>query len=698
MSPATQQVKCTKCGHVNPPGRTKCAKCAKPLPVVRAQPDPRVQQPGAAQNSMKEILFKRGQVVANRYTVLELIGRGGMGCIYKVRDNALDEEAALKTLLPQFVQDKMVVERFYNEARITRGLSHPGIVRVHDIGMAGKILYISMEYIRGESLRAMMDALPPGQRLDFGTVLRIFDELCEALEYAHQYTIHRDIKPENVMIAENGRVKLMDFGISKLTANPGMTSTSIVMGTPHYMSPEQLRDSAKVDVRADVYSVGVMLYEVVTGNVPTGVPKPASQIMAGLPPKVDEIIGKCLEPNPRDRYNTITELRRDLKQLAAPPATHDTSLAGLRHKPGAAHGAPKPDTEGGGLGRKLAGFALLLLILAGMAYGFYAVENRWQGLVDQGEAALAKPMDGADSGSNYEGLMALVDRARLGAEEAADADEHLAAVTAAAAEQAQRAREYHDVGDHNDAVAWAEEALRLYAALALRPEGMVYVPAGEVNVGGATVWVDGYYIDQHEVTVGEFATFMAEEDWPAPPGFDAGRTDRPVANIAFYDAVAYAGWAGKNLPTEAQWARAAHGKTGGDDPDPGRFPWGDEWEDGGANLAGDDDHDELAPVGAFDLDVSPFGVRDVLGNASEITRTPDGAAPNGETPPVTDIGFGDRLVVRGYNYLTDPQQAALNTPVGFSRYSDRYPSVGFRCVLAAPRDVATIRRHLAHRE
>ena len=158
-----------------------------------------------------------------------------------------NETVALKTLLPHFMRDKVIVERFFNEARIARQLSHPNIVRVHDIGTAGDVIYISMEYVAGQSLRGKLEAMPAGKRLPVKTALRVIDELCAALEYAHHYTVHRDIKPENIMLTEDGAVKLMDFGISKLMASGTVTATSMIMGTPYYMSPEQLRDSSRVE-------------------------------------------------------------------------------------------------------------------------------------------------------------------------------------------------------------------------------------------------------------------------------------------------------------------------------------------------------------------------------------------------------------------------------------------------------------------
>ncbi len=260
--------------------------------------------------------FSRGQVVNDRYTVIDLVGKGGVGCIYKVHDNVLDEDVALKTLLPNYARDKVIVDRFLNEARIARKLTHSNIVRVHDIGSTGTSAYISMEYLQGETLRHLLDRMKPGEHIPLMQVLRITDELCRALEYAHQFTVHRDIKPDNVMLEKSGRVKLMDFGISKLMDNVQLTGAAMIMGTPYYMSPEQLRDSHDVDARADIFSVGVVLYEMLTGNRPTGIPKPASEMHKEVPPVLDEIVGKCVEADREKRYQSIRELRNALRPVA----------------------------------------------------------------------------------------------------------------------------------------------------------------------------------------------------------------------------------------------------------------------------------------------------------------------------------------------------------------------------------------------
>lgn len=294
---------CPKCTYDNPPSAIRCERCDTWL-LASSQGATR---PGLPPDG--EHLYKPGDVIAGRYAVVDMIGRGGVGCIYKVQDNILEETVVLKILLPSFVSDKSMVDRFLNEARIARKLTHPHIVRIHDVGRVEQTVFISMELIEGRSLRELLDHLKPGERPPLLDALRIVDELCSALEYAHQFTVHRDIKPENIMLNRGGRVKLMDFGISKLKGSTQYTSIATVMGTPYYMSPEQLRDSHDVDQRADVFSTGVVLYELLTGYRPTGIPKPASEMARDVPPLMDTIISHCVEPDRDRRFQNATEVR-----------------------------------------------------------------------------------------------------------------------------------------------------------------------------------------------------------------------------------------------------------------------------------------------------------------------------------------------------------------------------------------------------
>lgn len=526
------QLKCRHCGFVNLAQKQSCQKCGTPLPKVSIR--------GGA-NAADPSQFRRGQIVASRYTVLDVIGRGGMACIYKVQDNTLKEAVALKTMLPEFTKDKALVDRFYNEAKIARQLTHPNIVRVHDIGMAEGIMYISMELLEGRSLRGVLDGLQPGQRLPVKTALRIVDQLCAALDYAHEFTIHRDLKPENVMVLNDGTVKLMDFGISKLRADSSLTATSMVMGTPHYMSPEQLKDSRNVDARTDVYSMGVILYEVMTGNIPTGVPKPASQIMKETPPDIDRIIATCMEPDPISRFQSIKELRAAIRSILDLVESNTTAQPFDSSK-------PKPRATRSGIPKQLVGVAALLIIGAAAGAAIWQLDGRRRALLVN--VATAAPAPSAADPAQAE-LTTLIDWAKRA---------HLiAAQVAGDNEAANRILEFAslavETAQSDGLVEDAREALACYLGLIACPDDALFIPPGSITAAGQNYTVEPFFIAKNQVTHDEFVAFVhnVEGGWgnylPTGDG-DAARA------ITFFDAQMFAAHHNKRLPTHAEWLLA----------------------------------------------------------------------------------------------------------------------------------------------
>ena len=247
--------------------------------------------------------------------ILGLLGHGGMGAVYKARQKKLDRLVALKIIRPEAAADPAFAERFNREARTLARLSHPHIVAVHDFGevitddgktAAGStpVFYFLMEYVDGANLRQLMD----GHRLPSNQALAIVPQVCEALQFAHdEGVVHRDIKPENILIDSKGRVKIADFGLAKLVARSAdeftLTGTHQVMGTPRYMAPEQMEGSHSVDHRADIYSLGVVFYEMLTGQVPAGHFDPPSK-KADSDPKLDAIVLRAMAREPEQKSAT----------------------------------------------------------------------------------------------------------------------------------------------------------------------------------------------------------------------------------------------------------------------------------------------------------------------------------------------------------------------------------------------------------
>src|SRR5437899_2545090 len=214
------------------------------------------------------------QEVAPRFPqlqILELVGQGGMGAVYKARQQGLDRFVAVKILPPQAARDPAFAERFAREARSLARLNHPNIVSVYDFGQTGDLYFFVMEYVDGVNLRHIL----LDRKLRPEEALKLVPQLCDALQYAHdEGVVHRDIKPENILLDKKGRVKIADFGLAKLlgrdAANFTLTGSQQVMGTLYYMAPEQVERPLEVDHRADIYSLGVVFYEMLTGQLPVG--------------------------------------------------------------------------------------------------------------------------------------------------------------------------------------------------------------------------------------------------------------------------------------------------------------------------------------------------------------------------------------------------------------------------------------------
>ncbi len=267
-----------------------------------------------------EALDLAGALVASRYEVRARIGAGGMGAVYRALDRNRGKEIALKVMLPSLLARPRAIERFRHEAELMLGFSHPGIVKVLDVGEdpAREIRYYTMELLEGHTLRALIDKK---KGMDPALAVEIARQLLEALRYAHDVTVHRDLKPENVYVlppaARGGppRVKVLDFGIAKLLDVTQLTQRSVAIGTAFYMAPEQQDDAATVDARADLYALSVVLYEMLVGRRPTGVFRPPSAERPGLPAALDALILKGLESDVERRPSSAAAYLRDLEAI-----------------------------------------------------------------------------------------------------------------------------------------------------------------------------------------------------------------------------------------------------------------------------------------------------------------------------------------------------------------------------------------------
>jgi tRNA A-37 threonylcarbamoyl transferase component Bud32 len=308
--------------------------------------------------------------------ILQLLGQGGMGAVYKARQKKLDRLVALKILPLEAGRDPAFAERFAREARALARLNHPHIVGVHDFGEVHRLYYFVMEYVDGVNLRQLLET---GQ-LSPAEALRIIPQLCDALQYAHEEGIvHRDIKPENILLDRRGRVKIADFGLAKLLGPApsvySRTGSQQGMGTPFYMAPEQMQKAHTVDHRADIYSLGVVFYEMLTGELPLGRFAPPSH-KAAVDRRLDEIVFRALEKEPEQRYQHISDVKSAVQQVAGGGPSEPPTVQPVAAGQPPAEGPRLPVTVFGHLnGRRkgllwLTGDALLLEYDAGVLAGW----------------------------------------------------------------------------------------------------------------------------------------------------------------------------------------------------------------------------------------------------------------------------------------------------------------------------------------
>jgi len=264
--------------------------------------------------------------------ILALIGKGGMGAVYKARQPALDRMVALKILPPQTAAGPGFVERFNREARALARLNHPNIVGVYEFGQASGLSFFIMEFVDGLNLRELERA----GKLSPREALQIVPQICEALQFAHdEGIVHRDIKPENILLDKKGRVKIADFGIAKILgggSEPDLTKTQGVVGTPHYMAPEQMEKPTAVDHRADIFSLGVVFYEMLTGELPLGKFGPPSSRKVEVDVRLDDVVLRTLERDPERRYQHASQVKTAVDTIAgtaAPPPASAVNAAAI---------------------------------------------------------------------------------------------------------------------------------------------------------------------------------------------------------------------------------------------------------------------------------------------------------------------------------------------------------------------------------
>jgi len=330
-------IKCQNCDYENPDDSRFCNKCGTQFETPRDISE----IPTMTRQTPIEDLTP-GATFAGRYQIIEELGIGGMGTVYKAVDTTINEKVALKLINPEIATNRKTIERFQNELRFARQVSHKNVCRMYHLSKEKDTHYIVMEYIRGENLKSMIRMT---KQLSVRTAVNIAKQVCEGLAEAHRMgVVHRDLKPSNIMIDRAGNVRIMDFGIARSMTAHGITGPGVMVGTPEYMSPEQV-EGKKADERSDIYSLGIILYEMVTGKVPFGgetplsialkhkneIPRSPKKVNIQIPEALSQMIMKCLEKKGEKRYQTAVELLQDLNEIEKKLPTTESQIP--RRKP-----------------------------------------------------------------------------------------------------------------------------------------------------------------------------------------------------------------------------------------------------------------------------------------------------------------------------------------------------------------------------
>jgi len=566
-----------------------------------------------------------------KYEIGEYLG-GGMSAVFRARDTLMNRPVAIKILKDAYREEDEVAKRFLREAQIAGNLIHENVIRTYDFGFdPDNRPYMVLELLEGQDLAG---AIHEGATGSLANQARIGAELAAALDYIHHLqpepVIHRDLKPANIFLSGGQTAKLMDFGIAR-TDSVSITQAGMTMGTPAYMAPEQVRGE-QVGAAADIYAFGLVMYELFTGTrafkgdtyerifyAVLHEPLDVAALAArNVPPELCSLLGKCVEKEAWKRPENLKEIRNELLRLADPMQRRATGTSAAPTVAMQAQPAPPASqaAPGGGNNKSVLPWAL-----GGVLAALIAV-------------------------SGYLWVSAPASR-RGGPEPSASG------AAAALAEQIDT------------------------------PTGpMVLVPQMSFQFGKdkTPTSLSAFYIDKTEVSNAAYEAYTRATGAALPPGFPSDRPDRPVVNVTLEEALAYAQWAGKRLPTSKQWEKAARGLDGR------TYPWGEAAEAVRANV-GAGKGGALAAVNSYPDGASPFQALQMVGNAWEwVDET---AAPTPEmiatfsgqmSPPPA---AGERWVmIRGgsYNEKLDPN-SLWDAGVMLARY--RSPIIGFRCVKPA---------------
>jgi len=614
-------MKCPKCQADISDDSIFCSKCGTP---IKPSDEIFISRTRTILRPIEEI--RPGTTLAGKYKIIEVLGKGGMGIVYKAEDAKLKRNVALKFLPPELILDEEAKERFVLEAQAAAALSHPNICTIHEIDEERGKSFIAMEYVEGQTLRAKIEKGP----LEIDEALNISMQVAEGLEEAHKKgIIHRDIKSANTMVTDKGQAKIMDFGLAKVKGGTLLTREGTTLGTVAYMSPEQAKGK-EVDNRSDIWSLGVVLYEMLCGQLPFKgereasilysvvheEPKQLKEIKRDLPLELQQIINRALKKKPESRYASAAEMLKDLRKYQDVLRAEELGALNLRTL---LRRIRKPQIA-------IPAVSLILIICLVAVWFFNRQANiRWarqealpevERLVDENWRDFTEPYKLAEKAEKFIGndpkLSELFSKcskhinikteppgAKIYMKEYKAPDSEWNYLGVSPLENIRlpfgilrwkiEKEGYETVMAASstwDAGLIPYDLVRVLDEKGSIPEGMVRVRGAETNVGK----LDDFYIDKYEVTNEQYkefvdsggyknreywkhefikdgkvltweeamAEFVDQTDRPGPATWQAGdylkgQGDYPVSGVSWYEAIAFAEFSGKTLPTAYHW-------------------------------------------------------------------------------------------------------------------------------------------------
>jgi len=660
-----------------------------------------------------------GVVLDNKYRIEERVGEGGMGTVYRATHIHMDHIVAVKVLHAVFGSDPMVLERFRREARAAAQIHHHNAIAVTDFGVTAndQVAYLVMEFLKGLDLRKKIEQ---DKQLDYKEAFLIVRQVSAALHAAHtRGIIHRDLKPDNIWLVHtddgSDLVKVLDFGIAKIKSTAEMatlTQEGMVIGTPFYMSPEQCKGE-ELDPRSDIYSLGVILYEMLTGKLPfqaetavgvaikqvTEQPPALRQFRDGIPEAIERVVLRAMEKNPSQRPPSVLELVREFEDALA--------ASGLELKP------LEMSTPGSPFG------VLPAVPITPAKSDFATTETslRQAETTPLTETSLPPVFDEQSSS-----FARLADSQSRGAAAGQTVPDHPAVRKDTFESSMSPDRMFLTPPTFSDSVSpvigrfWKIIVAAVVVALAITaaiiaivmvpsktapsgtnapttqtsaPAGMVFVKGNSFRMGSDDakgdyqskpthmVTVGDFFLDETEVTNEDYQKFVSGKNYKPPPHwkngqYEPGTAKLPVVNVSWLDAKAYAEWANKRLPTEAEWEYAARGTSAT------LYPWGNDWSSNRANLK-ESGHNAPVTVGSYSEGRSWCGAKDMLGNVSEWVA--DAMYPY----PGSKLNRDPRYNMHRGGSFKNSKDELLMTNRGYDSPGRQLPTLGFRCAKDASR-------------